>query len=486
MRLTFSSQLDDISDDYPEEFMKMKILPELIKSVEFGGGGPKVFGIVMKISQRLTDEEYDTQITPVVVRLFLLPDRAIRVCLLENLPLMIDHLPQKIVSDKIFPQMVTGFSDVVPVVREKTVMAVLSVVPKLSDRVINGELLRHLAKTANDEQPGIRTNTTICLGKIAKHIGTHTRTKVLSAAFTRSLRDPFVHARNAALMALAATADLFSEEDCATKFLPSVCPSLVDKEKLIRDQAGKTMEVFLQKIRKYQQTLPETVLPPPSSQGATGSNGTNTPKMAADSGSWAGWAISSFTNKMSSASGQMQTANGANGVPAAPERSSSAPPRQSTDNRPTLGRATSNITPVPSGLSISSRPSTSSNPFSNTEDTLDDEDFGAAWGDEEEDPWAESKPKTASAATFDDSGEPDFAGWLSAQSAAKTASKKPLPKGLSKSSSNVKATAPASRKTAAPLASRTAAATAVKKAMTEKSTAKKADDEEEGWGDAWE
>lgn len=58
-----------------------------------------------------------------------------------------------------------------PVVREQTVKAVLSVVSKLSDRTINGDLLRYLAKTANDDQPGIRTNTTICLGKIAKNLG---------------------------------------------------------------------------------------------------------------------------------------------------------------------------------------------------------------------------------------------------------------------------------------------------------------------------
>jgi len=57
------------------------------------------------------------------------------------------------------------------------------------------------------------------------------RTKVLVAAFSRSLRDPFVHARNASLQALAATADLFTEDECATKLLPAICPSLVDKEK---------------------------------------------------------------------------------------------------------------------------------------------------------------------------------------------------------------------------------------------------------------
>lgn len=65
----------------------------------------------------------------------------------------------------------TGFTDIAPVIREQTVKAVLTVIGKLSDRTINGDLLRFLARTANDDQPGIRTNTTICLGKIAKNLG---------------------------------------------------------------------------------------------------------------------------------------------------------------------------------------------------------------------------------------------------------------------------------------------------------------------------
>ena len=84
----------------------MKVLPELLKSVEFGGGGPKVFSAVMKIGSKLSEDDYESRITPVVVRLFASPDRAIRVCLLDSLPQMIDHLSQKIVNDKIFPQLV--------------------------------------------------------------------------------------------------------------------------------------------------------------------------------------------------------------------------------------------------------------------------------------------------------------------------------------------------------------------------------------------
>jgi SCY1-like protein 1 len=103
--------LDNLADDFPEDYFKMKVLPELLKSVEFGGGGPKVFGAVMRIGKKLTDEEFESKITPAVVRLFSSPDRAIRVCLLDNLPLMIDRIPQKVVNDKIFPQMVCALPD---------------------------------------------------------------------------------------------------------------------------------------------------------------------------------------------------------------------------------------------------------------------------------------------------------------------------------------------------------------------------------------
>lgn len=101
------SELDTLSDDFPEDFFKMKVLPELLKSVEFGGGGPKVLSSTIKIGSKLSADEFNAKLTPVIVRLFGNPDRALRVCLLDNLPMMIDNLPQKVVNDKIFPQMVS-------------------------------------------------------------------------------------------------------------------------------------------------------------------------------------------------------------------------------------------------------------------------------------------------------------------------------------------------------------------------------------------
>ncbi|KAL9640554.1 MAG: hypothetical protein Q9164_000220 [Protoblastenia rupestris] len=493
-REEFLSELDEIAKDFPEEFIGVKVLPELLKSVEFGGGGPKAFASVIKIGKKLSEEEWDTKLTPVIVRLFSNPDRAIRVCLLDNLPGMIEHFPQKIVNDKIFPQMVTGFTDIAPLVREQTVKAVLTIISKLADRTINGELLKHLAKTSNDEQPGIRTNTTICMGKIARSLGTNTRQKVLVAAFSRSLRDPFMHARNAALLALAATSDLFSEDDCATKILPALCPSLVDKESLVRDQANKSFDVYVQRIRKYATTLPDTISPPTA---AATTNGVVTRMGTPQNGSagWTGWAISSFTNKLGAASGAMQTrAPSTLQSKSENERSSLTPPNdRASRNLPTSASAS-----TLHRQAIASKPTPASTPPEQLfqDEEADDEEIDEAWGELAEDAFFDApseavpKPKEPPT-TFDDGGEPDFEGWLKAQAQAKSKTKGPLPKGLSKPSNQSNGRTAVTRTTttgslgsgAGPKKLATVAAKS--RPGASKSIDTKPVEADDDWGDAW-
>lgn len=491
----------------------MKVLPELLKSVEFGGGGPKAFGVVMKISTKLSNDDFDSKITPVVIRLFQNPDRAIRVCLLDNLPLMIDRLSQKTVNDKIFPNLVSGFSDLAPVVREQTLKSVLTIIGKLSDRTINGELLKCLAKTANDEQPGIRTNTTICLGKIAKNLGTSSRNKVLIAAFSRSLRDPFVHARSASLMALSVTGECFTDEDCALRILPAICPLMIDKEKLVRDQAVKTMDIYVQKIKKAAADMPDTVLPPQQS-GAGAAPRMSTPVTAESAAaSWTGWAISSFTNKISQAAGEIQptSSNGPTPVPTAP--AAVRPPPVTTASASALHRQAMK-SPTPAA---SSRPSTSSGNFGGESFFTDAEPADNGWGDDAADNWGDdaanawgdmedinddaddtsAPPSTDSSAfvtnkkelatrnlnssgsgsakPFGDDDEPDFAGWLASQQKSKT-STKPLPKGLSKTNGKSTTTAAAKKPAAKP---------ATKAIPAKKIDLKPKETDGDGWGDAW-
>ncbi|KAL4759646.1 COPI-interacting protein CEX1 [Aspergillus foveolatus] len=481
-REDFLNGLENLSEDFPEEFFKMKVLPELLKSVEFGGGGPKVLSAILKIGGKLSQDEFNAKLTPVIVRLFGNPDRAIRVCLLDNLPIMAENLSPKVVNDKIFPQMTSGFTDAAPVVREQTVKAVLPIINKLSDRTINGELLKFLARTANDEQPGIRTNTTICLGKIAKNLGQSSRAKVLVAAFTRALRDPFVHARNAGLLALSATLDIFSEDDCATKVLPAICPALLDREKLVRDQANKTLDLYLHRVRKFGHTMADTALPAANSDASKDAAriGTSNDK------SWAGWAISSFTNKIAAADGAIQSTS--TPKPAEEQRSASLP-RVTTSTTPAPLNEAKEIQPAIQPLlsrSMSAQPTSvreeAPQPADDVYDAwgaMDDEDEDG-WGNDE-DPFNTSPTTTPSTAKpkvstvpYDDGGEPDFAGWLAAQSKAK----KPLPKGLgnSKTTSITRTASPSS--TVKPAAK---VATPAKKIDTKP----KVVDEDDGWGDAW-
>ena len=272
---------------------------------------------------------------------------------------------------------------------------------------------------------------------------------MLVAAFARSLRDPFVHARNAALQALAATADLFPEEDCANKLLPALCPSLLDKEKydnhstplsrtmltstrIVRDQANKTLDVYLTRVRKHGTTLPETVLPPPSAGAINGA----APRIGTPQNdtSWAGWAVSSFTNKLAAASGDMEAKPSSNATrPSQEPRSSSVPPRPSTEStRPNTGSATNLHRKALNAHTGPVLLRTTTDQFFDVAQAEDDE-IDAAWGEMGEDSFFDAPVTpaiTSTAAIWDDGGEPDFAGWLSAQAQAK--SKAPLPKGLSK------------------------------------------------------
>ncbi|EPT02574.1 hypothetical protein FOMPIDRAFT_1022743 [Fomitopsis schrenkii] len=80
-------------------------------------------------------------------------------------------------------------------------------------------------------------------------------------------------------MALMATVECFEPEELATKVIPNMAFGMVDKEKLVRDQAFKAMELFVKKLEENAAAMPETaaveneMMPgfslPPTSPGAT-------------------------------------------------------------------------------------------------------------------------------------------------------------------------------------------------------------------------
>jgi SCY1-like protein 1 len=241
--------------------------------------------------------------------------------------------------------------------------------------------------------------------------------------------------------------------------------------------------MYLQRIRKHGNTLADTVLPEKTSSDA--------PKDAARIGtsndkSWAGWAISSFTNKLATADGEIEPTAGVVKPAEETTRSASVPrPTKSSSPAPSSLTKEARRTTAPLGRSVSAQPTPAP---AYKDDPEPAEEFYDAWGamdDEDEDGWgkdedpfnapattnAPSRPK-ANPVPYDDGGEPDFAGWLAAQSKGK----KPLPKGLNTSQSTITRTASPGTTTKAKVV------VPAKKIDTKP----KDEDEDDGWGDAWE
>ena len=160
-------------------------------------------------------------------------------------------LATKHILHQVFPKIESGFLDTEPLIREKTVISMIHLAPKLSysnlDEVV---VLKHFVRLARDEQGGIRTNTIVCLGKIARHLHPKTRQQALLACFARGLKDPFPPSRIASINAIAATQQFYTVQETGSRVLPVLSPATVDPEKAVREQALRVIRGFLGKLEK--------------------------------------------------------------------------------------------------------------------------------------------------------------------------------------------------------------------------------------------
>lgn len=287
----FFSNLTPHLDNFPDNVCRHKILPQLITAFDYGDAGSAVLAPMFKLGRLLDEAEYQRKIVPCVVKLFSSNDRATRSRLLQQLEYFIGHLQAGTVNDQIFPQIAHGFMDTNPTIREQTVKSVIHLAAKLNYNNLNIEVLRHFARLqAKDEQGGIRTNTTVCLGKIAQHLHPQIRQKVLISAFVRAMRDTFPPARNAGILALAATQQYYLLSDVSTRILPALCHLTMDPEKSVRDSVFRTIKGFLGKLEKVSED-------PTLRESMEADVNTATPSLSNAAATWAGWAVTAVTAK---------------------------------------------------------------------------------------------------------------------------------------------------------------------------------------------
>ena len=234
--------------------------------------------------------------------------------------------------------------------------------------------------------------------------------------------------------------------------------------RIVRDQANKTLEIYLQRVRKYSQTLPETALPTSSTNAQPT---VSAPRSENTRDTWTGWAISSFTNKVAGVRGEIQTdTNGASSArPALVARSETARPASTANDIPqkpiSLGSLPTSTAQSSASLPIPFFAENNDNETSdNSLDNPLDSTLPEEWANEPDpladplqpsisrsttfNPWADADSNDNAAAPFSTTAkenvdeEPDFAGWLAAQSKNKSKGRanKVLPKGLAPSTSS--------------------------------------------------
>lgn len=249
---TFFRKLPTLSDQLPRQIVLKKILPLLASALEFGSAGALALTALMKMGSWLPPEEFSIKVLPTIVKLYSSNDRAIRVGLLQHIDQYGESLSAQIVDEQVYPYVSTGFNDTSAFLRELTLKSILVLAPKLSQRTMSGSLLKYLSKLQVDEEPAIRTNTTILLGNIANYLNEGTRKRVLINAFTvRALRDTFPPARGAGIMALCATSSYYDITEIATRILPNVVVLTIDPDSDVRTKSFQAVDQFLKIVKQY-------------------------------------------------------------------------------------------------------------------------------------------------------------------------------------------------------------------------------------------
>ncbi|KAF3772535.1 N-terminal kinase-like protein [Nymphaea thermarum] len=173
------------------QFMEVLNLKDSVEKDTF-------FRKLPNLAEQLPRQIVLKKVLPTIIKLFASNDRAIRVSLLQHIDQFGASFTAQVVDEQVYPHVASGFSDTSAFLRELTLKSMLVLAPKLSQRSISGSLLKYLSKLQVDEEPAIRTNTTILLGNIANYLNDGTRKRVLINAFTvRALRDTFSPARAA-------------------------------------------------------------------------------------------------------------------------------------------------------------------------------------------------------------------------------------------------------------------------------------------------
>lgn len=245
-------------------FMQMKILPVLTEAFQFkNGSSPSelafsakvLLPVMLQIGHNLDPVRWNMVLSAPIVGALQSQDPAMNQELVNNMELYVDYLKPKVICNELWSlvcRLLHSFNDAHRMVGLKSIFVLL---PKLNDRILNNELLRELAKLQKDNQPLLRLKTIQLLSQLTSHLTSATKADVLIPAFGCSLRDSYDQTRLAGLSAFRDNTESFSAEVLAQRVIPAVSPCLVDSNADVRALATEMLQMYLNKISQYTESL---------------------------------------------------------------------------------------------------------------------------------------------------------------------------------------------------------------------------------------
>ena len=246
-REVFLKNLLDNIDNFDRETQNVAILPCLISALSYSPT-PSLLGPILTIGRNLDEKRFAIMVVPQLVSLFENKDRALRIHLLSEIEALVPFLDQNVANSQIFDNVVGGLNDVSPQLRQATIIAMAPLAQFLTQDHLS-VLVRELRRLQIDNDAQIRTNAVICIAKIAGYLDSDTRGQVLAACFAKSVIDPYVPARRAAIAAFKNCLKYFTNYTVAHSVIPAVAPLCVDQNAEVKEAALNALQIFLNVLK---------------------------------------------------------------------------------------------------------------------------------------------------------------------------------------------------------------------------------------------
>ncbi|KAL7718355.1 HEAT repeat domain containing protein [Entamoeba marina] len=241
--------------ELPILFCRYKLIPFYIDL--FRTNMPEANCVVeslLKLSEGLEKEEFNTYIQPFVTKFLSSTDLATRYGALTSLRYCLKQLPKYFIDHTIFPLITQSLRHQNNKIRDSAVRSLVTLISFLSESNIT-ECAKQLSVLMNDESALVRTNTIVCVSKTMQHFSIISKKKLTIESLARSGKDTIKEMRLGAMDIVMDQLKEFSGEELALKFLPYISMFLIDKNSQVRIKSRQLFDSISKEVLQYSNQL---------------------------------------------------------------------------------------------------------------------------------------------------------------------------------------------------------------------------------------